>query len=378
MHPDAPALMDFAKACNDNFNSRDAFNARQYLKARGIDYSRFQKDPNFRIGYCSYATTTGNFQKKYGFTVDDMIKMGLRTGKYGMESFGGMITFPVFAKNKCVYLTSRAAGDNVKIRHKHLRKRIYYPYNIDSIFHSSSNVPKEKLYIVEGTMDCLSMVQMGMPMTIATYGTSGLKDQALPFLPDLSTIIYLVYDNDENGSGIKGANKVAWKLTRWGYSNVFVVTLRRPNGVKKVDCNNILINGAKTPRNFWGYVDHYTRYTSTNDYEKRLRWAYKDKIRRAKNMYQEADSILDNAIQDIPLPDVIEKLTGKKASIGDHIICPFPDHEDANPSMMLYRQNTFYCFGCQRGGGPLQFAMAYWKVSREEAKKRLLQIMNGN
>lgn len=36
------------------------------------------------------------------------------------------------------------------------------------------------------------------------------------------------------------------------------------------------------------------------------------------------------------------------------IVCPF--HEDVNPSMMVnFQTGTWYCFGCQRRGGPRQF-----------------------
>jgi DNA primase len=35
--------------------------------------------------------------------------------------------------------------------------------------------------------------------------------------------------------------------------------------------------------------------------------------------------------------------------------CPFPDHEDSTPSFQFYEEtNSFHCFGCNRGGSPIQ------------------------
>lgn len=52
--------------------------------------------------------------------------------------------------------------------------------------------------------------------------------------------------------------------------------------------------------------------------------------------------------------------------------CPFSDHDDSSPSFIIYKStNSFYCFGCTIGGGPLQFMMRYEKISREDAQKKL-------
>lgn len=52
--------------------------------------------------------------------------------------------------------------------------------------------------------------------------------------------------------------------------------------------------------------------------------------------------------------------------------CVFSDHEDNTPSFIVYPEtNSFYCFGCQRGGDPIQFVAYYEGVSRSEAQKRL-------
>lgn len=72
--------------------------------------------------------------------------------------------------------------------------------------------------------------------------------------------------------------------------------------------------------------------------------------------------------------ELLNKYQIKVEKIGDkyRTNCPFPDHQDDSPSFILYpNTNSFYCFGCQRGGDVAQFLIHYHKISWEEAKKRL-------
>jgi DNA primase len=46
--------------------------------------------------------------------------------------------------------------------------------------------------------------------------------------------------------------------------------------------------------------------------------------------------------------------------------CPF--HKDQATSLMVYEEkNMFQCFGCGKGGGPIEFVMAIENKSREDA-----------
>ncbi len=46
--------------------------------------------------------------------------------------------------------------------------------------------------------------------------------------------------------------------------------------------------------------------------------------------------------------------------------CPF--HKDLSTSLMVSpEKNQFQCFGCGKGGGPIEFVMAIENKSREEA-----------
>lgn len=60
------------------------------------------------------------------------------------------------------------------------------------------------------------------------------------------------------------------------------------------------------------------------------------------------------------------------------IICPFYFHKsglERTPSLYLYPDtNSFYCFGCQTGGGPADFLSALKNISKGEAIEEILSI----
>lgn len=52
--------------------------------------------------------------------------------------------------------------------------------------------------------------------------------------------------------------------------------------------------------------------------------------------------------------------------------CPLPGHSDNTPSFVVYPEtNSYYCFGCSRGGGPIQFIMQFEGISKEKVMERL-------
>lgn len=53
--------------------------------------------------------------------------------------------------------------------------------------------------------------------------------------------------------------------------------------------------------------------------------------------------------------------------------CPFKDHRDSSPSFFYNQQeNIFNCFGCSRGGGPVQFVSYYYDLTTPEAIDKLV------
>jgi 5S rRNA maturation endonuclease (ribonuclease M5)/archaellum biogenesis ATPase FlaH len=64
-------------------------------------------------------------------------------------------------------------------------------------------------------------------------------------------------------------------------------------------------------------------------------------------------------IENLNIVEMIEREAGVKIpSRGDPALinCPLPDHNDQNPSFAIYRRtNSWYCYGCNRGGNVFTF-----------------------
>lgn len=94
------------------------------------------------------------------------------------------------------------------------------------------------------------------------------------------------------------------------------------------------------------------------------------------NNQSEQQRIIQLLNQKCDLSTLLNKLTFE---ISDNFsgwthksICPFSDHQDKSPSFFFNPQkNIFNCFGCHRGGGPVQFYAFYYSKDIEQAIKEL-------
>jgi predicted Fe-S protein YdhL (DUF1289 family) len=66
------------------------------------------------------------------------------------------------------------------------------------------------------------------------------------------------------------------------------------------------------------------------------------------------------ALDDIPTDEYVHALTGEDIPIGRMARCPLPDHDDNSPSFKAYDNQTWVCYGCNRGGHIYNFAAALW------------------
>jgi hypothetical protein len=69
----------------------------------------------------------------------------------------------------------------------------------------------------------------------------------------------------------------------------------------------------------------------------------------------------DRELLAIAAPDYARVLLGREPDRAGKIACPF--HEDRRPSLHLYGDGSFYCFGCKRGGTIYDFASDLWGTS---------------
>ena len=75
---------------------------------------------------------------------------------------------------------------------------------------------------------------------------------------------------------------------------------------------------------------------------------------------------LDRVLLTIPAADYVRVLASREPNRAGKVLCPF--HEETEPSLQLYPDGTFYCFGarCRKGGTIFDFAGLLWGIGTRE------------
>ena len=88
---------------------------------------------------------------------------------------------------------------------------------------------------------------------------------------------------------------------------------------------------------------------------------------------------LDRELLAVPAADYVRVLVNREPNRGGKILCPF--HHETDPSLQLYADGTFYCFGarCRKGGTIFDFAAALWGTGTRdqdflELRQRLARL----
>lgn len=84
----------------------------------------------------------------------------------------------------------------------------------------------------------------------------------------------------------------------------------------------------------------------------------------------------DDPLFTVPPPVYVELLTGRKVGRYGKALCPF--HPDVNPSLHAYPdpEDGWYCYGCNQGGGIIQFAELLFEIApRGAGYLRLRQLI---
>ncbi|MFZ1996730.1 MAG: CHC2 zinc finger domain-containing protein [Solirubrobacteraceae bacterium] len=82
--------------------------------------------------------------------------------------------------------------------------------------------------------------------------------------------------------------------------------------------------------------------------------------RPAAGRERSAHTQLDELLLTIPATTYVRELTGLEPHGNGKVSCPF--HEDDTPSLHLYTDGTFYCYGCAAGGSIYDFASHLWSL----------------
>lgn len=172
-----------------------------YLKNRMLSDKTIR---SYGIGYSKDSwTDLYDHLTKMGYREDELLELNLisksKNGNY-IDRFRDRVMFPIINRNnRIIGFGARAFGDE---KPKYLNSRE------TSIFHKGSNVfniniisresTRERIILVEGYMDVISLYNSGINYSVASLGTSLTIDQA-NIIKKMARDIYICYDSDSAG-----------------------------------------------------------------------------------------------------------------------------------------------------------------------------------
>jgi DNA primase len=268
--------------------------------------------------------------------VDQMVAMGYEiapiAGGNETDLMGGCVVFPLLYGDDVVGATGRRIREHAFLPpHMHISSPISIVFNWRATFYRI-------IYVVESPICAMSLHQIGFP-GIAVMGTAAAANRLLSSGVRTDQKVIFVPDYDLNGAGFKGAFKAAVELWRHGYKNMWMVPPETWGAEK--DVNGFLTKyGDLTLRRLLQKIELMD--VSNN----------KEIIDEASQLKKQ---VFKTNTDDGDIVSVASQY-GEIKKIGSkyRMLCPF--HDESKPSLVIYPEsNSFYCYGCARGGGPKQF-----------------------
>lgn len=196
-----------AKAARFFYNSLGSKNNRglAYFKRRGLSRDTITK---WGLGYApASGTALVDYLRSENVSDADMLKLGLANeGKNGLyDKYRDRCIFPIFnTQGKVIGFGGRALEDikpkyiNSSESDIFLKKNNLFGLN----FTKKSISDEDRVIVVEGYMDVISLYQAGVTNVVASLGTA-LTDNQAKLITRYTKNVILSYDSD--GAGIKAA-----------------------------------------------------------------------------------------------------------------------------------------------------------------------------
>ena len=175
--------------------------AQKYLRDRGLSDKTIRA---YGLGYSKDSwTDLYDHLTKLGYKEEELLNLNLvsksKNGNY-IDRFRDRVMFPIINRNnKVIAFGARGFGD---AKPKYLNSRetpIFHKgsnlYNMNIISRESS---RQRIILVEGYMDVISLYNSGINYSVASLGTSLTEDQAA-IIKKMAKDIYICYDSDKAG-----------------------------------------------------------------------------------------------------------------------------------------------------------------------------------
>ena len=207
--------------------------AQNYVKQRKLDNTTLK---NFKIGYSGNYNELYTMLKSKGYTEREILSTGLVNkndrGEF-IDRFRKRLMFPIItASGKVVAFGGRRLDDNEKSA-KYINSNenlIYSKKKHLFALNLAKKSQKDRLILVEGYMDAISLHQRGIDNAVASLGTALTEEQAR-LLARYSNQVIISYDAD--GAGQTAILRAMELLSKIG-----------------VDARVLQMEGAKDPDEF--------------------------------------------------------------------------------------------------------------------------------
>lgn len=175
--------------------------AKNYLTERGFGDQIIDE---FEIGCLTeHSYTLKSFLVENGYEIEDLIKIGLVSGKTKDDIYKSRIIFPIKT------ISGRTAGFGARTLKSNTKSAKYINspeseiYNKSKILFGLSKskneiVKKDNCFVVEGYTDVMRFHQKGVKNVVSSSGTALSKDQ-INIIRRLSKNITVIYDSDKAG-----------------------------------------------------------------------------------------------------------------------------------------------------------------------------------
>lgn len=204
------ALMEYAtRLFEDNLTKTDEGQAlgMTYWRSRGYRDDIIAK---FRLGYSvSQGNTLMNKALADGYTIQQLVDTGLISGREPSTThhdyFRGRVMFPITNPTGKVIgfggrvLDAATKGVNIKYLNTPDTELYNKKFTLYGIFQARGEISRrDKVFLVEGYTDVISMHQSGVPNVVASTGTS-LTAEQIQLIKRFTKNITILYDGDKAG-----------------------------------------------------------------------------------------------------------------------------------------------------------------------------------
>ena len=172
--------------------------AQEYVKKRKLDNRTLK---NFKIGYAPNQNVLYKFLTEKGFKEEEILASTL-VKKYNnafIDSFKNRLMFPISdVRNRVIAFGGRVLDNSLP---KYINSPDTVVYNKGRNLYGlnvAKNSKLDKIIIVEGYMDCVSLHQRGIPNVVASLGTALTENQGR-LLRKYSEKVIISYDSDGAG-----------------------------------------------------------------------------------------------------------------------------------------------------------------------------------